>query len=97
MGAEINVTLISEARGSSTILWCGKIFFFKSYMEIWPFEDIQNQIHDAVEKFAITANNDLDDLIQERKCQLGLFRWLLYLCIWKDMSLSWNRGCALRL
>jgi len=33
MGAEINVTLISEARGSSTILWCGKILFFKSYME----------------------------------------------------------------
>ncbi|KAG2273895.1 hypothetical protein Bca52824_056450 [Brassica carinata] len=87
MGAEINVTLISEARGSSTILWC----------ESRPFEDIQNRIHDAVEEFAITANNDLDDLIQERKCQLGLFRWLLYLCLWKDMSLSWNRGCALRL
>ncbi|KAG2268695.1 hypothetical protein Bca52824_063250 [Brassica carinata] len=87
MGAEINVTLISEARGSSTILWC----------ESGPFEDIQNRIHDAVEEFAITANNDLDDLIQERKCQLGLFRWLLYLCLWKDMFLSWNRGCALRL
>ncbi|CAF2073955.1 hypothetical protein HID58_042516 [Brassica napus] len=59
--------------------------------------DIQNRIHDAVEEFAIIANNDLDDLIQERKCQLGLFRWLLYLCLWKYMSLSWNRGCALRL
>ncbi|KAL0749912.1 hypothetical protein Bca101_031915 [Brassica carinata] len=87
MGAEINVTLISEARGSSTILWC----------ESGPFEDIQNRIHDAVEEFVITANNDLDDLIQERKCQLGLFRWLLYLCLWKDMFLSWNRGCALML
>ncbi|KAH0854133.1 hypothetical protein HID58_087504 [Brassica napus] len=85
MGAEINVTLISEARGSSTILWC----------ESGPFEDIQNRIHDAMEEFVITANNDLDDLIQERKCQLGLFRWLLYLCLWKDMFLSWNRGCAL--
>ncbi|KAF3566145.1 hypothetical protein DY000_02018952 [Brassica cretica] len=48
MGAEINVTLISEARGSSTILWC----------ESGPFEDIQNRIHDAVEEFAITASSN---------------------------------------
>ncbi|KAH0860813.1 hypothetical protein HID58_089074 [Brassica napus] len=94
MGAEINVTLISEARGSSTILWCDAYVVIT--LESGPFEDIQNRIHDAVKEFAITANNDLDDLIQERKCQLGLFRWLLYLCLWKDMSLSWNRGCALR-
>ncbi|KAF2570676.1 hypothetical protein F2Q70_00006112 [Brassica cretica] len=54
MGAEINVTLISEARAQR---------FFGV-----------NRIHDAVEEFTITANNDLNDLIQERKCQLGLFR-----------------------